>query len=327
MKRFWAIIFAFMLLLSLTACGCDHEWYAATCSSAKACSICGATEGEPLPHTWVEATCTEAKVCSVCNVTEGEALPHMWKDATCTEARVCSVCNATDGEPLGHSWQGATCITPKTCSVCKVTEGKVAAHTWLEATTEAPQTCSVCKATTGTKLKTDPRFTTAATKHLHGEWYCDVTLTDEMMNLENFGGTGVRLTLKIGNTGELSQTIGLKDEKGFLTKLKAYTVEKLYADFATEGFSREQGDQAMLQTYGLNVNDYVEAALKSYDVNAMFKAFTFEEVYYVEGGEIYTAISWKATFEKSAYSLTSGKLRVDGLSLEDGGPQLIWTKK
>ena len=51
---------------------CTHEWVDATCTEAKHCSICGATEGEPLPHTWVEATYAAPKTCSVCGTTEGE---------------------------------------------------------------------------------------------------------------------------------------------------------------------------------------------------------------------------------------------------------------
>ena len=51
---------------------CTHEWVDATCTEAKHCSICGATEGEPLPHTWVEATYETPKTCSVCGTTEGE---------------------------------------------------------------------------------------------------------------------------------------------------------------------------------------------------------------------------------------------------------------
>lgn len=326
-KRIFVILLTLVLSLPLAGCGCQHEWYAATCSAPKTCSLCGETEGEALPHTWEDATCTNAKTCSVCKATEGEPAGHAWQDATCTTPKTCSVCKATEGEPAPHTWQDATCTTPKTCSVCKLTEGKVAAHKWQEATTEAPKTCSVCKATKGSKLKTDSRFTTASTKSLQGTWVCDVVITDEMMGLQNFGDVNARLNLKFGNTGELSQTITIKDEKGFLAKLKKHTVDTLYASFAQQGFSKEQGDQAMLDTYGLNVNDYVEASFKDYDVNTVFEALTFKEVYYVKDGTVYTALSWKAKFEKNTYTLKNGKLVIDGLSLEEGGTPLTWTKK
>ena len=326
-KRFFVVLLALVLTLPLASCGCDHEWYAATCTAPKTCSLCDATEGEALPHTWQDATCTTPKTCSVCKTTEGAAAGHNWQDATCTTPKTCSVCNETEGEVSSHTWQDATCTTPKTCSVCKTTEGKVAAHKWQDATTETPKTCSVCKTTEGSKLKTDSRFTTASTKYLQGTWVCDVVMTDEMMGLQNFGNADVRLNLKFGNTGNLTQTITLKDEKKFMAKMKQHTIDSLYDSFAQEGLSKEQSDQAMLKSYGLNVNDYVEASLKNYDINAMFKVFNFEEVYYVKDGAIYTALSWKANFEKSDYTLKDGKLKIDGLSLEEGGAPLVWTKK
>ena len=251
---------------------------------------------------------------------------HTWADANCTTPKTCSDCGETEGESLGHIWADATCAAPKTCSVCKATEGKVAGHKWLEATTEAPKTCSVCKATTGSKLKTDSRFRTKAPKELQGTWKCDVVLTDEMMDLPGFGNAECTFILTFGNTGELSQKVQVKDEKDFMTKFKLYTVQVTYEDFAHEGFSREESDQAMLNAYGLNVPDYVDAMLKGYDINSLFKWYTAEEVYYVENGNIYTALSWKANFDKSAYTLNNGKLVIDGLSLEEGGTPLTWKK-
>ena len=343
---------AMVLILLLAGCGCKHEWYTATCSAPKTCSLCGETEGEALPHTWVDATCTTPKTCSVCKTTEGDPLPHTWQDATCTDAKVCTVCDTTEGDALGHtwvdatcttpktcsvcqitegetaehSWVDATCTTPKTCSVCKLTEGETAAHKWMEATTEAPKTCSVCNKTSGSKLKTDPRFTTKSTKALQGTWICDVTFTDEMMGLEDFGGAECRITMKFGNTGTLIQSMKLKDEKGFMKKYKTYTINLMYATFEAEGLSKEQADKAMLDTYGLNVSDYVDAALKSYDPNAMFSMYDTEEVYYVEGNTVFTAMSWNAKFESNDFTITGGKLTIDGLALEEGGPALVWKK-
>lgn len=315
-----------VLVLLLAGCGCDHEWYAATCSAPKTCSLCGETEGSPLPHTWKDATCTNAKTCSVCNATEGNALGHTWQDATCTAPKTCSVCQMTEGEAAGHTWVDANCSAPKTCSVCKITEGEPAEHIWLEATTDAPKTCSICKQTTGSKLKTDSRFTTKSTAALQGTWICDVTLTDEMMGLADFGGADCRMTMKFGNTGKLSMTMRPKDRKDFLKKYKAFTVNLLYATFAEDGLSKEQADQAMLATYGMNTVDYVDASITDADVDKIFNASDSEEVYYVEGGKLFTAKSWKAKFESTAFSITNGKLVIDSVTLEEGGQPLVWKK-
>ena len=54
---------------------CVHDWIDATCTTAKTCSICGQTEGEPLGHTWEEATKYTPKTCSTCGQKEGNLLP------------------------------------------------------------------------------------------------------------------------------------------------------------------------------------------------------------------------------------------------------------
>ena len=329
-----------------------HTWIDANCTNAKTCTVCKATEGDPLPHTWRDATCTDAKTCTVCKVTEGEPLPHTWQDATCTDAKICTVCATSEGEALGHTWQGATCTipktcsvcqltegdllphtwesatctVPKTCSVCKVTEGKTAAHTWMEATTEVPKTCSVCNKTSGGKLQTDPRFTTKSTKALQGTWICDVTFTDEMMGLENFGGADCRITMKFGNTGELITSVKPKDEEDFMQKYRTYTINLMYASFEAQGLSKPSADAAMLQAYGMTVERYVDVQLKNYSVDDVFDIYNSNEVYYVEGDKVFTALAWDAKFESNTFTITNGKLVIDGLTLETGGPALIWSK-
>ena len=149
MKRIISLILVLATVLSFTACGCDHTWLEATCTTAKTCSTCNATEGESLGHTWAEATCTAPKTCSVCQATEGEVGDHTWENATCTTPKTCSTCNTTEGESLGHTWAEANCVDPKTCSTCKTTEGTALGHTWKNATCTTPKTCSVCNATEG----------------------------------------------------------------------------------------------------------------------------------------------------------------------------------
>lgn len=351
-KRMLLCALAMVLILLLAGCGCSHEWFAATCSAPKTCSLCGETEGEALPHTWQDATCTTPKTCTVCKTTEGEPLPHTWKDATCTDAKICTVCEIPEGDALGHTWQDATCTdpktcsvcqltegdpaahtwlvatctTPKTCSVCKLTEGETAAHKWQAATTEAPKTCSVCNKTSGSKLQTDPRFTTKSTKALQGTWICDATFTDAMLGLENFGGTDCRITMKFGNTGELTMSVKPKDEKGFMEKYRTYTINLMYATFEAQGLSKPSADAAMLQAYGMTVERYVDAQLKNYNVTDMFAIYTSNEVYYAEGNNVFTALAWDAKFESNTFTITNGKLVVDGLSLEEGGQSLVWKK-
>ncbi len=301
MKRIWFICALVMVLvLPLSGCGCDHEWLAATCSTSKTCQLCGKTEGKPLSHTLQHATCTTPKKCTICNATEGNA--------------------------LGHTWKNATCSAPKTCTVCKITEGKPTEHMWQEATTEAPKTCSVCNKTEGSKLKTDSRFTTKSTKNLQGKWISDVKISDEMMGIDNFGSVNCRVTIEFGNTGNLSVNLALKDKADFLKKLKTYTIDQTYASFKQEGLTKEQADQAMIDTYGLNVNDYVEASLKDYDPDEIFNAFNQQQVYYVDGNTVYSALNWNAKFDGSEFKINNGQLVINELTLEEGGSPLVFKR-
>ena len=46
MRKVLAFTLALACLLSLTSCGCEHEWIAATCTEAETCSLCGEVQGE-----------------------------------------------------------------------------------------------------------------------------------------------------------------------------------------------------------------------------------------------------------------------------------------
>ena len=152
----------------------EHTYKDATCTDAKTCSACGATEGEALGHSYNKATCTKAETCSRCGSTKGSALGHNYKDATCTTPKTCSRCGATSGKALGHthkavtctegatctvcgtvipaaghSYKDATCTAPKTCATCGATEGNALGHSYKDATCTAPKTCSTCGATEG----------------------------------------------------------------------------------------------------------------------------------------------------------------------------------
>ena len=163
----------------LTACGHEHQWQAATCSTPKICSDCGETEGEALGHSWVEATCTEGKYCSVCLQTIGESLGHSWLNATCTAAQTCSGCGKTEGNPLGHTWEPATCTLPETCSACGDTQSVPLGHTveaWNEiaaatCTEEGKEsgTCTVCSEVCEQSI--------ALKEHTPSEWITTVAPT------------------------------------------------------------------------------------------------------------------------------------------------------
>lgn len=150
-KHLFQLIVICLLLGSLTACACKHEFgewtttQEATCTDegvlTRICTKCGEEETEAIElkeHTWEEATCIAPKTCSSCGTTEGEAAGHVWEDATCTKPKTCQACGETEGEPNGHMWTKATCTTAKTCSVCGETDGSPLGHSY------SVGKCTVC---------------------------------------------------------------------------------------------------------------------------------------------------------------------------------------
>lgn len=85
----------------------SHHWHECM---AEGCTLTAGTanseKGGYAEHNWTAANCTTAKACSICGKTEGSALGHDWADATCTAPKTCkhTGCTATDGSPLGHDW-------------------------------------------------------------------------------------------------------------------------------------------------------------------------------------------------------------------------------
>jgi hypothetical protein len=76
MKKLILITLVLAMLLSMTACGCKHQWEDATCQAPKTCTLCGKSEGETANHTpgnlqiasvdTENLTITHALPCSVC---------------------------------------------------------------------------------------------------------------------------------------------------------------------------------------------------------------------------------------------------------------------
>lgn len=302
-KKLLLCVLTLAMILLLAGCGCDHEWYAANCTTPKTCSLCGETQGEALGHTWKDADCLNPKVCTVCKATEGEALGHTWKDADCLNAKVCSVCSLTEGEALGHDW--------------------------LEATTEAPKTCSRCQLTEGERLITDPRFTTASTKELHGVWKGEVVMTREMMGLEQGFDNGVDcfFVVTLSNTGEMLIKVELADAEAFMKEMQAFTVQKLYDTLAAEqGLSKIEVDNTFRKEYGMTVEAYVEAQLKNYDFSAVFDMFKLEGCYYVEGDQFFAGEDWETEFKHNKFTLEDGVLTITDFFTQENGEPIALTK-
>ncbi|MBQ7972505.1 MAG: hypothetical protein IJ291_03520 [Lachnospiraceae bacterium] len=102
MKRKLVLIGLMVITIaSMTACGHEHTFTDANCTTPKTCTDCGVTEGTALGHAWMEASCTAPKTCSVCGEFEGVALEHIiGTEPNYQQPAACSVCGAYIGEAL-----------------------------------------------------------------------------------------------------------------------------------------------------------------------------------------------------------------------------------
>lgn len=294
MKKWIAVLLVLTMALTMAACGCEHEFAAATCTAPSTCTLCGETEGEALGHVWMAATCEDPKTCEVCAATEGEAKGHAMVEATCEEAKHCENCNLVEGEALGH--------------------------TWLEATTDAPQTCEVCGATEGDRIITDLRFTTAATSHLQGLWKMEVPVNGDMMGLPGFPDATIYFVIDLTNDGHINLTVEVTDS--FMEAMHQYTVETVYVEFEAMDISREDADVLFADSYGMSIEEYVDQQLAGIDMNelygSLFAAMNVSGVYYVDGDQIYTGDSWDAELIGDTYVLEGDSLTINALNEELG---------
>lgn len=110
------IVFAVMLLTSLSACEHEHKWEDATCTEPKKCRYCDATEGDALGHDWIEADCEHPKTCARCGKTEGEPLGHDLADPDGSGLKVCTRCGKNECEAFGHAVENWTEAKPSSCT-------------------------------------------------------------------------------------------------------------------------------------------------------------------------------------------------------------------
>ena len=304
MKKKVSILLVFVMLASmLGGCQllCKHDYAEATCDIPQICKECGKENGEALGHDWVAATCEEPEHCSRCDLKRGDPLDHQWTDATCETAKTCSACGAVDGEPLGHTWE--------------------------EATTEDPQYCTVCQITEGEPLKTDPRFTTAATKELQGKWAVHVDMSDDAIGLQAFE-TSAKMVMyaEFSNVGELRISVGIDDEEAFNADLIDYIVDMTYAELAATGLDEEGAQEAVLASTGMTMEEYAAYTVEMLDINEIFGAMEAKMCYYVENGRLYSGISWGAEFTDEAFEIKDGVLTMETAYMEDPEVPLEWVR-
>ena len=146
------------------------EAIAATCTEpglteGKHCSVCNEilvaqTEIPAKGHTWTAASCTAPKTCSVCSATDGNPLGHDWSDWTVTTEATCTA----KGEKT-RSCQRDGCDATETREIAALghTEGKAVRENVVPATKDHKGSydevvyCKVCNAELSRVTKIIPK--------------------------------------------------------------------------------------------------------------------------------------------------------------------------
>lgn len=250
-----------------------------------------------------------------------------WYAATCETPKTCVKCGETEGEALGHTWVDADCTTPKTCSACRLTEGEALGHSWVDATTEAPKTCTTCSATEGERIITDERFTTASTIDLQGKWVASQAISSDMFGLEGFEGSlDLQISLDLGNDGTMKMGYTPLNEEEFSATMTKYLVDALYANLAAAGMNQEAADAAMVDTYGMTVQEYADSVMEELDISAIIEDMNITGIYYVEGNQLYTGASWDAELDASEFTLDGDTLTLSGELSGQSDEALVFTR-
>lgn len=337
MKKYLLLLLALVCLLSLAGCGCEHQWLDATGGHGQVCDLCGETQNTDEPCNYPAGEildCENPKKCLRCGKPEVEPKDHAWQDATCLDPKICTDCGAMEGQPAGHkypaiapdcenpsactvcgqlrkeaqphTWKEATCVDPKICTVCGQQRQETKPHTWVDATTTAPKTCIICGKTEGKPLDVNTLFNAEACQMLFGTWEGEFAMTGEMMGDASLPEMRVILSITFCNDGTYSETARLVDKEAFQKDLTDYYIQTLYATFEAQyGMTKEQADQAMMDTYGKDVAGYAALLALVVDVDALLAVSSGNGVYYVADGQLYAG-------------RTGEEMEAEPLLLEDG---------
>lgn len=247
---------------------------------------------------------TALLICTLCLLT-GCCLSHDWQDATCEAPKTCAKCEKTEGDALGHIWEPATCEDPETCSRCQSTEGRALGHNWLEATTEQPKTCTLCNDTDGDRIITDPRFTTADTAPIQGEWVAFLDYTADDLGFSDYGidlTIQGQITFYFANDGKLVSKVWILNNEEIVEYMLDYLENQFYAASAELGLSPEETDLLCQEENDLTLREYLHEQLRTQDFYASLEEPTVQEgFYYIEDGHLYTGYSWDEMAEDDYY--------------------------
>jgi hypothetical protein len=153
-----------------------------------------------------------------------------------------------------------------------------------------------------------------------------VTVTGDMVGLENFKGLDCVLTLTFGHVGDVSMEVTLRDESVSIADYRSYAIDKLYSDYAKQGLTKDQADQTMIADYGLTVPDYVDDVIANNSLEDLLADYCYYKVYYVQDGVAYVGASWDGQFASHPFSVSGNHLDMSGMAPEEVDHLVSWNR-
>ena len=116
-----------------------------------------------------------------------------------------------------------------------------------------------------------------------GTWTVDITLTEEMLELEGASIEGIPVNLTFDEDGECTLTLGEDAEEILVDSMMDIMLDMVYSEMEAEGMTRDEIDELFETYYEMSVVDYVEAALEEADFSSMFDEMEETTEYEVDG--------------------------------------------
>ena len=136
-----------------------------------------------------------------------------------------------------------------------------------------------------------------------GTWTVEITLTEDMLQLEGANIDGIPVHLTFDEDGECTLTIGSDATDILMDGVMDIMLDMVYSELEAEGMSREEIDELFDTYYGMSVEEYAKAALEEADFDSLLEELEETTEYEVDGDTL-TIDGYEMTAEIKGDKLT-----------------------
>lgn len=119
-----------------------------------------------------------------------------------------------------------------------------------------------------------------------GTWTVDITLTEDMLDVDGMNIEGVPIIFTFDKHGEVTLAFAENAFEILEDKMVAATVELLYSEMEAEGYSRSEIDELVEEAYGMSLTEYVQTSLEAYGLENSLADLEETFDYEIEDGKL-----------------------------------------